>query len=75
MMLDPVSGERILPVIKVGVLLREEDSVLVISHGVVPPEFVQIELGLCYRATIVGWDQQGWHLFATDQSYQVNFPS
>ena len=27
MILDPVGGEPILPVIKVGVLLREEDSV------------------------------------------------
>jgi hypothetical protein len=44
-------------VIKVGVLLREKDSIFVISHGVVLPDFVQIELGLRYRATVIAWNQ------------------
>ena len=38
MMFDVPGGELILPVIKVGVLLGEDDSIFVISHGFVPPD-------------------------------------
>ena len=44
MMSYQVGGERIRSVVKVGVLRREEDSVFVISHGFVLPDFVAIEL-------------------------------
>src|SRR4051812_16286680 len=57
MISDPFGGARIRQVIKVGVLLCEEDSVFVISHSFVPADFVQIELDRCNWAGVVAWNQ------------------